>query len=51
MKSDERTWEKLGKIAPYYSVLVAEEFKPENMSAENLTAFFDSGREHVARLM
>ena len=51
MKSDERTWEKLGKIAPYYSVLTAEEFKPENLSAENLTAFFDSGREHMARLI
>ena len=51
MKSGQQTWEKLGKIAPYYSVLVAEEFKPENLSAENLTAFFDSGREHVARLM
>ena len=50
-KSDQQTWEKLGKIAPYYSVLTAEKFKPENLSAENLTAFFDSGREHVARLM
>lgn len=51
MKSSERTWEKMGKMAPYYSVLVAEEFKPENLSDTNLSAFFDSGREHVTRLM
>src|SRR5215471_15297159 len=51
MKIDQRTWEKLGKMAPYYSVLVAEEFKPENLSAANISAFFDSGREHVTRLM
>lgn len=51
MKTDRKTWDKFGRIAPYYSVLVAEEFKPENLSAENLAAFFDSGSEHVLRLM
>jgi 2-polyprenyl-3-methyl-5-hydroxy-6-metoxy-1,4-benzoquinol methylase len=51
MKSDQKTWEKLGELAPYHSVLVAEQFKPENLSEESLAAFFDSGREHVARLM
>jgi ubiquinone/menaquinone biosynthesis C-methylase UbiE len=51
MKTEQKTWNKFGKIAPYYSVLVAEEFKPENLSAENLATFFDSGNEHVSRLM
>ena len=51
MKTDQKTWDKFGRIAPYYSVLVAEEFKPENLSAENLAAFFDSGSQHVSRLM
>lgn len=51
MKTEQKTWDKFGKIAPYYSVLVAEEFKPENLSAENVAAFFDSGSEHVSRLM
>jgi ubiquinone/menaquinone biosynthesis C-methylase UbiE len=51
MNTDQKTWEKLGEMAPYYSVLVAEEFKPENLTAENLSAFFNSGREHVTRLM
>lgn len=51
MKSDQKTWEKLGELAPYHSVLVAEQFKPENLSAENLAAFFDSGQEHLTRLM
>ena len=51
MKTEQKTWDKFGKIAPYYSVLVAEEFKPENLSAENLAAFFDSGSEHVCRLL
>ena len=51
MKSQERTWDKLGRLAPYYSVLVAEEFKPQNLTTENLAAFFASGKEHVARLM
>lgn len=51
MKSDQKTWEKLGELAPYHSVLVAEQFKPENLSAENLAAFFESGKEHLTRLM
>jgi ubiquinone/menaquinone biosynthesis C-methylase UbiE len=51
MKSDQKTWEKLGELAPYHSVLVAEQFKPENLSAENLAAFFDSGNEHLMGLM
>lgn len=51
MKSEQKTWDKLGELAPYHSVLVAEQFKPENLSAENLAAFFDSGQEHLARLM
>ena len=51
MKSNQKTWEKLGELAPYHSVLVAEQFKPENLSAENLAAFFDSGQEHLTRLM
>lgn len=51
MKTEQKTWDKFGKIAPYYSVLVAEEFKPANLSAENLAAFFDSGSEHVSRLL
>jgi ubiquinone/menaquinone biosynthesis C-methylase UbiE len=51
VKSDPKTWEKLGELAPYHAVLVAEQFKPENLSAENLAAFFDSGDEHLTRLM
>jgi len=51
MRSQEKTWDKLGRLAPYYSVLVAEEFKPENLTTENLAAFFASGRGHVTRLM
>ena len=51
MKSDQKTWEKLGQVAPYHSVLVADQFKPENLSAENLAVFFDSGHEHLMGLM
>jgi ubiquinone/menaquinone biosynthesis C-methylase UbiE len=51
MNPNPKTWEKMGELAPYYSVLVADEFRPENLSAENLSAFFTSGREHLTRLM
>jgi ubiquinone/menaquinone biosynthesis C-methylase UbiE len=51
MKADPKTWEKLGEMAPYYSVLVADKFRPENLSAENLSTFFDSGRKHLDRVM
>jgi ubiquinone/menaquinone biosynthesis C-methylase UbiE len=51
MKVYDRTWEELAEKAPYYSVISAEQFKPENLSAEGLSSFFQSGRDHLERIM
>jgi len=51
MSSNRSAWQKLGEVAPYHSVLVAEEYRPENLTADHLDRFFDSGRRHVAELM
>jgi len=51
MSSNRSAWQKLGEAAPYHSVLVADEYRPENLTADHRDRFFDSGRKHVADLM
>ncbi len=51
MKVYDKTWEELAEKAPYYSVISAEQFKPENLSAEGISSFFQSGHDHLERIM
>lgn len=43
------TWTKLGETEPHWSVLSAEQFKQENLSA-NLESFRESGAREIERL-
>lgn len=43
-------WRKYGNEAPHWSVLTGEEFKPEHI-AQNIEAFYASGRDHAAVML
>jgi SAM-dependent methyltransferase len=44
-------WERFGQADPYFAVLSDERFHRERMTDADRAAFFDSGREHVARVL
>lgn len=41
-------WKEIGRIQPYWGVLTHPEFYRENMSSENLAAFYETGVLHIA---
>lgn len=45
------TWEKLGKINPYYGVLGEEKFRNENLNEEARNEFFRTGETHIDRVL
>jgi len=52
LKADtDRDWETFGHEDPYYAVLTDDKYRRGNLTDENRRAFFDSGRQHVDRLM
>jgi SAM-dependent methyltransferase len=51
MRDSDRAWEILGEQDPYYAVLVSEDFRRDGPLARNLPAFFDSGKDHLQRVL
>lgn len=43
-------WSYYGAENPYFGVCTIDKFKRDNLSAENLEAFFASGEEYIARI-
>ena len=43
-------WERFGRAEPYYGVYFNPRFRRENLTAERLDEFFESGEEHVRAL-
>src|SRR5262247_1653813 len=50
MGDTDRSWEKLGEIDPYFSVLAHPRFRAAATEGERRREFFLSGEEHVERL-
>jgi len=50
MGNTDQSWEKLGKIDPYFSVLAHPRFRAAATDGETRREFFTSGEEHVERL-
>jgi SAM-dependent methyltransferase len=46
----QNTWQKLGEDRPYWSVITADVFLPENINA-NRDAFYDSGKADIERIL
>ncbi len=44
-------WRVLGETQPYWGVLTHPDYRMENLSAENLEAFYGTGRTYVADLV
>lgn len=44
-------WERFGKEDPYWAVLTQDEFRKGALDEQALNRFFDSGREHVDRVL
>ncbi|NJK41752.1 MAG: class I SAM-dependent methyltransferase [Acaryochloridaceae cyanobacterium SU_2_1] len=44
-------WEFYGKTNPYFGVVSWDKFKQENLSAETLEEFFETGQQHVNRIL
>ena len=40
-------WKEFGRTDPYWAVLTDDRFKGENLTADNLALFFDSGRQYM----
>ncbi|HEX8319742.1 class I SAM-dependent methyltransferase [Longimicrobium sp.] len=49
--STDHDWEEFGRTDPYHGVLTAERFRRKNMDDAARQEFFDSGREHVAKVV
>lgn len=47
----DRDWEAWGRDDPYYGVLSSEQFRTRALSDEARRAFFDSGTQHVERVL
>ncbi len=43
-------WEKWGRRDPYYAVLTDTKFRRDNLTPEAKSAFFESGRIHIAQM-
>ena len=50
MGNTDQSWEKLGEIDPYFSVLAHPRFRAAATGGETRREFFTSGEEHVERL-
>lgn len=50
MSTDEE-WEKWGQSDPYFGVITHEKFRNKNLSDEVKKEFFDSGRDHIGRIL
>jgi 2-polyprenyl-3-methyl-5-hydroxy-6-metoxy-1,4-benzoquinol methylase len=48
--SDE-AWREFGLNDPYFGVLTDDKFRKENLTADSLKEFFDSGETHVAAIL
>lgn len=51
LQSTDKDWETFGATDPYFSVITQEQFHKENLDADKINDFFESGQQHVAELM
>ena len=51
MIDSDKEWEKLGRSDPYYGVLSCEKFRKQGLEATSLAEFFDSGHDHINRVL
>jgi ubiquinone/menaquinone biosynthesis C-methylase UbiE len=49
--NSDNAWEWFGKNDPYYGVLSGTEYRKNNLSAETLEQFFETGHAHVDRVL
>ena len=49
--STDMEWERWGKEDPYYGVITKEKFRSKNLTPEVKHDFFESGYEHIARIL
>ncbi len=47
----DKSWEILGKTAPYYGVLTSNKYRDDNINDEAKALFFKSGQEHMIGLL
>lgn len=47
----DRDWEQFGTTDPYYAVLTDERYQKDRLTVEDRAAFFQSGEEHVERIL
>lgn len=50
-ESYKRAWKRCGDLDPYYGVLSDERFRGRHLTPETRNDFFQSGQEHVARVI
>jgi SAM-dependent methyltransferase len=47
----DKHWEQFGAVAPYYGVLSADKYRPEQLDAAAIDDFFGSGEQHIDRVI
>jgi len=47
----DKSWEKIGKMGPYYGVLTFDKFRNSNFDDNEKVEFFRSGKQRIIRLI